>query len=261
VLVVQDSATQRTRELFESHTDVAFPSFSPAGDRIAFFQVTGEADVHVFTINVQGRDLTQITRGQQHNSLPHWSADGTALYYYQERPPHTSFRKMSLRAGEDVEVVSGWTWETHNGARVDPAGTRIIYSKLDRGAVAQTMIRDIASGNETAFAMPVLLPRWSPDGQFVVGVDVSEAQRPLGHVTICAVDGGQCHRITRGFSPWWSADGERLYVLRPAESADDRELWSISIDGRDETRLTLLRSFSPIDFCDVSRTGDVVWVQ
>jgi Tol biopolymer transport system component len=70
-LVVQDASTRRTRELFESRTDVVFPSFSPPGDRIAFFQVTGDGDVHVFTISAQGRDLTQITRGHLHNSVPH----------------------------------------------------------------------------------------------------------------------------------------------------------------------------------------------
>jgi Tol biopolymer transport system component/DNA-binding winged helix-turn-helix (wHTH) protein len=261
VLVVQDASTRRTRELFESRTDVAFPSFSPPGDRIAFFQVTGAGDAHVFTISVQGRDLTQITRGQQHNSLPHWSADDSAIYYYQERPPHTSFRKISLRAGEDAELVKGWTWETQNGARVDPAGRRIIYSTLDRGVVAQTMIRDIASGNETAFTMPLRNPQWSPDGRFVAGVDVSGTQPPMGHITICAVDGGQCRRIARGAIPRWSIDGERLYFLRAAESAEDRALWSISIDGTQETRLTELRSYNPIDAYDVSATGDVVWVQ
>jgi Tol biopolymer transport system component/DNA-binding winged helix-turn-helix (wHTH) protein len=260
-LVVQDAATGRTRELLESRTDVVFPSFSPQSDRIAFFQLTGDGDAHVFTITTEGSDLTRITRGQQHNSLPQWSADGATIYYYQERQPHTSFRQIPLRTGEDAELVRGWTWETQNGARVDPAGARIIYSKLDRGAVAQTMIRDIASGKETAFAMPLRNPRWSPDGQFVVGVDVSEVEPPLGHVTICAVEGGQCRRISRGAIPRWSADGERLYFLRPAESAEDRELWSISIDGRQETRVTVLRSFNPIDSYDVSTAGDAVWVQ
>lgn len=138
---------------------------------------------------------------------------------------------------------------------------RIIYSKLDRDTVAQTMIRDIASGIETAFTIPLRNPRWAPDGRFVVGVDVSDAQPPLGHVTICAVSDGPCRRITRGAIPRWSADGKRVYFLRPAESEDDRELWSISIDGSEERKLAVLRSFNPIDSCDVSPTGDVVWVQ
>lgn len=261
VLVVQDAATRRTRELFESRTDVAFPSFSPTGEKVVFFQVTGEGDAHVFTIGAQGRDLTPVTRGHQHHSLPHWSADGAAIYYYQERPSITSFHKISLRAGEDAEVVRGWTWETQNGARVDPSGTRIIYSKLDRDVVVQTMIRDIASGNETPFAMALRNPQWSPDGRFVAGVDASGTLPPMGHITICAVDGEQCRRIARGAIPRWSVDGERLYFLRAAESADDRELWSISIDGTQETKPTELRSFNQIDAYDVSRTGDVVWVQ
>ena len=46
VLVVQDAA-RRTRELFESRTDIAFPSFSPLSERITFFQVTGDGDAHV----------------------------------------------------------------------------------------------------------------------------------------------------------------------------------------------------------------------
>jgi Tol biopolymer transport system component/DNA-binding winged helix-turn-helix (wHTH) protein len=260
-LVVQDAVTRRTRDLFESRTDVNFPSFSPQGDKVVFFQVTGDGDTQVFTISAQGGDLTRITRGHQHNFLPHWSADGAAIYYYQERPPDTSFRKVSLRAGEDAELVRGWTWEKQNGARVDPGGTRIMYSKLDRGVVVQTMIRDIASGKETAFTMPLRNPQWSPDGRFVAGVDVSDTQPPMGPIAVCAVDGGECRRIARGSIPRWSVDGRRLYVLRAAESADDRELWSVSIDGTQETRVTALRSFNPIDAYDVSRTGDVVWIQ
>jgi Tol biopolymer transport system component len=115
------------------------PEFAQDGRRLLYTN-TRASFVLVVQDAATRRDLTQVTRGQEHNSLPHWSADGAAIYYYQERPPHTSFRKISLRAGKDSEVVKGWTWETQNGARVDPSGMRIIYSKLDRDVVAQTMI-------------------------------------------------------------------------------------------------------------------------
>src|SRR5688572_7915642 len=169
ILTITDPVSGKSTTLTESRLDLVDPSFSPQGDKVLFFQISGDGNTHVFSINTDGSGSTQLTRTPGDRSVhPQWSADGSAIYFYQHAGS-LSFRKQQIGSGESSELVSGWEWSTHNGAQVDPAGKRIIYSKLDEGSVAATMIRDIVTGTESAFSVPVRGPRWSPDGKFVTG--------------------------------------------------------------------------------------------
>src|SRR5687767_13006745 len=261
ILTITDPGSGKTTTLTESRLDVVDPSFSPQGDKVLFFQVAGDGDTHVFSINTDGTGLTQLTRAPADRSVhPQWSADGSAIYFYQQARS-LSFRKQQVGSGESVELVSGWEWGTNNGAQVDPSGKRIIYSKLHEGSVAATMIRDIASGSETAFTVPVRMPRWSSDGKFIAGVTIPGRRWDLAEIVICPVEGGDCRTVTRGYRPIWY-DDSRLYFLRPSSLRDGEELWSISVEGKDEKKIMELKPIHPIgEFFDVSPTGQIVWVQ
>ena len=65
-------------------------------------------------------------------SSPLWSANGSTLYFYRERPS-PSFRKISLNSAESSKIVRGWTWKTQAWAQVDPNGKLIVYSKREKG--------------------------------------------------------------------------------------------------------------------------------
>jgi WD40-like Beta Propeller Repeat len=265
LVMLTDPATGQTKELRESHTELTAPSFSPRGDKVLFFGFDGEGDDQLFTVNPDGGDFTQVTRVKgEHNIFPHWSADGSAIYFYQGSPTNT-FRKVSAHGGASSEVASGWGWVTQFDAREDPEGGRIIYSKLDRGRPVSTMIRDVATGQETAFTMPLMHSRWSADGRFIAGGTLDETlskETPAkGEVMICPVDGGPCRELTRGFMPHWSGDDSRVYFQRVGNFEDGRELWSVSRDGGDERKVMDLRPLSLAPFYDVSAAGLIVWIQ
>ena len=96
-------------------SDLWLPTFSPSGDRISYFSHQNDGEIHLFTIQPDGTNLTQVTRGKgERNSMPHWSADGSSLYYYQSRPTQ-SFRKIRIGATESSLVVDGWRWDTQMG--------------------------------------------------------------------------------------------------------------------------------------------------
>lgn len=262
ILTITDPVSGKSTTLTESRLDLVDPSFSPRGDRVLFFQVSGDGNTHVFSINTDGNGLTQLTRTEADRSVhPQWSADGLAIYFYQQAGS-LSFRKQHIGSGESSQLASGWEWSTHNGAQVDPAGKRIIYSKLDQGTVAATMIRDIATGTESAFTVPVRAPHWSPDGKFVTGAVMPGRRWDLAEIVVCPVEGGgECRTVTRGYRPIWH-DDSHLYFLRPSSPRDGHELWSISVEGKDEKKIMDLRPIHPIgEFFDVSPTGQVVWVQ
>jgi hypothetical protein len=168
-----------------------------------------------------------------------------------------------LRIGDEqsTEVVSGWEWGTQNGARVDPEGKRIIYSKLDHGAVAATMIHDIASGSESAFTMLLGHPRWSPDGKLIVGTNAETLSSKSSELELCPADGGACHRLTNGFLAHWGPTA-RVYFARPSSDNDGEEIWATSVAGGDEVKIMELHSLHPIgQFFDVAPSGQIIWVE
>ena len=237
-------------------------------DLLASFRVfqSDQADIghHFFTfvVDSDGGNLTEVTRGRgEQNIMPQWSSDGGTIYYYRNRP-ELSFRRIPSAGGESAELVAGWDLSTQNGAQVDAEGRRIIYSTLDRGEVAATMVRDIATGREAPFAFVVVLPRWSHDGRFVVGTASASSKRPMGDVTVCPVEGGPCRRVATGFGQCWSGDDSRVYFLRAGSFADGRELWSVSREGGDERHVIDLRPTRARGrYCDVSPKGEVAWVE
>jgi serine/threonine protein kinase/Tol biopolymer transport system component len=252
-LVLTDSSGKDTN-LFESGTLKGGGAISPRGDTIAFMDAT-ESGIQLFTIGTDGKKLMQITRGADTQSLfPFWSADSSSLYYFQI-PPNASFRKIPAQGGESVEIGPGWTWNTHNGAQVDPQGKRIIYSKLDRGRAVQTMIRDIQTGMEAPapFTLALRHPRWSSDGKFVVG-------RDFDNITICPMDGGSCSPLTKGWTPNWSRGDSRIFFDREGPLGIN-EVRSITPDGRDEKKVADLENFSSGNFIDYSPAGQIVWVR
>jgi len=258
LLQLTDPASGKTTTLTESRVDLVDPSFSPKSDRVLFFNVSNDGDIHIFQINVDGAGLTQLTHTKgTRNIHPQWAADGTAIYFYQFLPA-LSFRKLRIGDEQSTEIVPGWEWGTQYGARVDPDGKRIIYSKLDRGNIAATMIRDIASGSESAFTMLLRQPRWSPDGKVIVGTDARSASEEM---QLCPAGGGTCRVLTTGIGAHW-LQSSRIYFARKSTFPNGEEIWSVSPEGKDEVKVADLHPLHPIgQFFDVSATGQIVWVE
>jgi Tol biopolymer transport system component len=236
-----------------------FPEFSPAGDKIAFFATVDEGDIQIFTIGLDGSDLKQVTQvAGERNVMPRWSADGTHLYYYRIRP-HVSFRKISVEGGSSVEIAPGWTPATHYGARVDSNEKNIHYSRLEKGKAVATLIRNIATREETSLKRPLDHPRWSSDGLSIVGIDpASSGDDAHGDIVTCLVATGTCRKVaSEGHFPVWSADDSRIYFDKRRS-----EIWSVLRDGTDEKLVVQRPQVDPIsgEF-DVSRQGKFVYVQ
>ncbi len=261
VLVLTQPATQETIRLRERRVDMFDPSFSPDGRKIVFFGTADDGGFHIFTIDKDGKNAQQITQGRgEKNIHPQFTADGATIYFYQIHPK-ISFRKVSVNGGESVEVVDGWQWGTHNGAQVSPDGKRIVYSKMDKGTVVATMIRDIGATVETAFSQPLEHPRWSHDGRFIVGTDVPGGVRNLAEITLCAVGADACERITKGYFPHWSHDDSAIYYrVRSLKGVE--EIWKIVIGEASGKKVMENQPVHPIgSFFDISPHGEIVWIQ
>jgi Tol biopolymer transport system component/DNA-binding winged helix-turn-helix (wHTH) protein len=264
VLTVKDLGSGKTRELREAVTDMYFPRISPRGDKIAFFATVDEGDIHIFTIGTDGKELAQVTRGKaERNVFPTWSADGSTLYFYQLRPDR-AFRGIAAAGGTSFPIANGWRWRTHNAAEVDPTGKRIAYSRIEKGNVVATLIRDIRTGSETAFARALADPRWSKDGESILGADMrsSPPDSQFGDIVVCSVEGRLCQTVaTHGAGPIWSENDSLIYFERP-KSTDSQELWAVSRQGQNARWMADLQQVDPsASFYDVSTAGVVAYVQ
>lgn len=247
---VFDPSTGEQRTILESRKKVIAPKFSPDGSKIAFFSGSG-----LFTVQPDGAGSTQITPTEEENSHPRWSPDGSSLYFYQFHPK-PSFRKIPVEGGPSTLIADGWTWETEYGAEVSPDEKRVVYSGRKDGVITATRIRDLRTGGQHSLALPLDDPKWSGNGQEILGYDSSS------RIWLCPADGSSCRKIVDGINPVWAPDQLHIYFQRKSDRDDGAELWTASLDGRNEKKVTELRPMQSIAyFYDVSRKNQIVWVR
>jgi Tol biopolymer transport system component len=265
------SAGRRT-SLATRRTTIAGPRFSPSGDRITFFHET-DAGTHLWTFDVDGNDLRQITSGKgERNILPRWSAKGDALFFRQILPKD-SFRRVSVLGGGSTEA-GPWPW--NSWVELDASERAVVYNQPDAATpkvevpaapgglpVADsgvTIVRQLESGLETTLGRALIKPRWSPDGKTIFGTEqVRLADRNSSNVVSCDSTSGTCHTVTRGGNAVPSPDGRSLYFTRPAKEGM-RQLCATDVDGRNERCLGEIGPFRLPDIgFDVSREHLIVW--
>ena len=263
VLLLTDLENGNETELLESSLFVGGPSFSHDGSRIAFFKIGKGGFVDIFTIDSEGETLVQITLDENSiNAIPQWSSDDQSIFFYQV-VPGMSFREVSSKGGYSRLLVEGWDWNLEHGAHVDSDNQKIIYSRLSRGVPVTTRIRQIESGDETVFGRLLDRPRWSSQGDTVIGGKFTNANNPEGDgVVLCKLLSDQCQQLTNsGLKPQWSHDESGIYYVKAYPGG--QELWLVDRDDPDTAQqIGVMEPISPIgNFYDVSADKRLVWVR
>jgi Tol biopolymer transport system component len=261
-LRVQDPATSQPRVLLQRGLETLFPMFSPDGRHITYF---GRSDyaVAIFTIGTDGSARRQLTTGRELNHQPRWGHDGKLVYFFQHHPT-VSFRRVPVEGGPSTEFRA-WNWETSFAPYFDRTGRYIAYLRARPPGAPMTVpehtvIHDVETTEERVWAAPHTHPNgWSSDGASIVGVQHSTDNTGINVIVICTVADEKCRPITRGLSPKFSPQDDRLYFLRAA-GRGSYALWTVAVDGTDERRVAELGSFRQIDiFFDVSKDGLITW--
>jgi Tol biopolymer transport system component len=268
-LVQLDPATGQSQEVLSRRTPLLFPNLSPAGDRIGFMQPS-EAGAHLYVVSTDGRDIRQVTQVKgENNVITHWSGDGTSLYFFQLHPTK-SLRRISVDGGTSAEVAPApFNVFDRGSAWVDPTDRAVAYEVAGGGPnqPKTTLVRDLATGKETALGRAIAGPRWSPDSRTIFGTFVSPD--PGGdvwnrwNVAACPADGQPCRTLVRGFRPIPFRDGVRFFYVRDTGAAlAMREVWTALLDG---TNARKVADIGPLqtnawDY-DILPTGQIVFAR
>ncbi len=212
----------------------------PGGNgKIAFVaDAPGSSDAHVWTIDPDGGNLTDLTPLLR--SFPWsvaWSPDGTEIAYTRPRasqpngefPLAWSVNLMDADGGNQRQIATfdglfpTVTWS--------PDGERIAFPGLDADSVEIFSVRadgtDLVQHTSFRFTL-IFAPSWSPDGtRFAFNADFTPATDDRIPLWTIAVDGTDRRRLSTrsAFGAEWSPDGTRVL------SAFPDGLRSVAADG------------------------------
>ncbi len=137
----------------------AFPTWSPNGQRLAYFVQAGQRTIYI--VNVDGSDNHQLTPGLR----PSWSLQGGFIAYDTCENNQCGIFRINPDGGGKRQLTN----DVGGGPAVSPDGKRIAYWSRADGDFEVYLINADGSGQRqlTKNSGNDALPSWSPDGKYI----------------------------------------------------------------------------------------------
>lgn len=224
-----------------------YPSWSPGGDKIAFWYETGGNGIYL--MNADGSALTPLTSGVYGNYFPHWSRDRKIAYTWNSTQNYMPVNIMTIN--EDGSNLAQLTNDPYlnDEPNWSPDGTRIVFSSKRGDTVSpQVYVMNADGSNVTQLTSPPLYansPSWSPDGT-KIAFAASIQQSCCNNIFVMNSDGSGQTQITfspspfRNDGPQWSQDGKRIVFTSTRDSAGGWrwDIYVMDANGSNVMRLT-----------------------
>jgi len=243
VLWIASVSTGKVRLL--TRHDSAQPSWSPHGDRIAFWAAGNNGQRDIWTIAAHDpqpdRTIVRVTNDAPLDWNPAWSADGKYLYFGSERDGTMNLCRIPIdeKSGKPVGAPSAVTVPTKFAAHFSAARLTnafafasisstydIVRYAFDPAAAMIASQASVVFGG--SFYMTVF--NVSPDGKQIA----FSSRAGQEDVFVVNNDGSDVRQLTndpeRDRVPSWSPDGKLLYFYSVRGTAN-WETWSIRPDG------------------------------
>ena len=173
---------------------------------------------HIFTMNVDGTGLTQLTSGSTHNESPAWSPDSSKIAFVSKRDGQEEIYVMDANGANPRRL----TWNP--GADIQPTwspdGTKIAFSSNRSGYYHIWLMQADGTQMQELFTnlLYCIYPAWSPDGQYLAFSSVYNGwlqvwNGPINGSNPWKVYSAQADQSSRMADAWvsgWSPDGKSI---------------------------------------------------
>ena len=239
----------------------AYPVLSPDGSKIVFMSNrTGK--FQIFTCNLNGENLNQLTNSEGDNETPVWSPKGDKIVFASTRDGDNEIYLMNSDGTNQRRLTNQPGDDSH--PKFSPDGSKIIFNSartspdvsakwLDLYLEIFTM--DIDGGNLkqlTSFKTICTYPSMSPDGQKIAfrkiikspGLNWSlDSISVNSEVFVMDIDGSNPVNISNNLAydgwPCWMPDGKRiLFTSNRGGKANMGQLYMVNIDGTKLNQVT-----------------------
>jgi eukaryotic-like serine/threonine-protein kinase len=229
------------------------PSWSPNGNRIAYWGIVGEsAQRDLWTIDPNAQDpaasIVRVTNDLAVDWDPLWSPDGQHLYFGSDR--NGAMNLWRIHVDEESGKVEGEPEAVTTPSRfsgqysMSRAGNRIVFASIDQTEAMRAVAFDAAAAGTVGEARQIVAGSFlvfssqvSPDGKYVA-VTNRGGQEDLFVIEIAT---GEIRQLTNDLAhdrgATWSHDGRRIYFYSQRD-ADRYEIWNINADGSGLARVT-----------------------
>ncbi len=225
------------------------------------FASNRDGDWDIYSMDVNGDNLLQLTDHPASDEYPACSPDGRRIAFTSERGVTQDLYVMDSDGNNVVRLTHDNFFDSR--ATWSPDGTRIAFSS-SRFHVrnSEIYVMDANGENEinlTEHKMDDVVPSWSPDGSKIAFVGAPFDDFDPAHIFVMNADGTGRRNLTGdsdltdSFFPTWSPDGKKI-VFHSRRRFPDRtrdDIFAITTDGKELEQLTEDgRSTSPVYVLD-----------
>jgi Tol biopolymer transport system component len=247
-IVVINVRTGARREIVGMAHDGAQPSWSPHGDRIAFWAVVGGGGQRdLFTVDPHAADpaktIVRVTNDPPLDWNPIWSPDGRYLYFGSDRDGTMNLWRIPIdeHLGKPLGPPETMSLPTRFAAHFTFARTSgaLAYAGVDLSDAVWRVPFDAATLRVTGEPAPIIGGAMlllgftsrsvSPDGKWIALTSLGTQD----DLFLARTDGGELRQLTddpeKDRGPSWSRDGKLIYFH--SQRGPRYEVWSIRPDG------------------------------
>jgi Tol biopolymer transport system component len=224
--------------------EIANPSLSPSGERLAF----GVNDARAGKTDIWIRDLargvtSRFTFGATNEISPLWSPDGTRVVFSSDRDGNYDlFEKAASGAGEEKSLVGDDVIKFASGWSRD--GRYLVYSRQDPKSGWDVWVLPTFGDRKP---IPVVQSAFmdinaalSPDGRYIL-YQSNESGRAEIYVQSFPGAGGKWQvSADGGFDASWRADGREIFYRAP-----DQKIMAVEIGSGSDFQAGIPRPLFP----------------